>query len=162
MTRKEQIAAYNEALDAEMKRIGYDTFRRTDEKGIEYVCFLLPVNDNGDVVLTELCVFSASDYCYGMQFYSTIAGKFENRLPELETAIARWNLDCFGTYGIYYSGMNLYHRQINVMDAEETPEKAARLALYTIAIIRGEINGRIEAVRECIGGGNKIDSAGLQ
>ena len=154
MTRKEPIAAYNEALDAEMRRIGKDIFRRTDENGIEYICFLLPVNDNGDEVLTELCIFSASDYCYGMQFYSTIAGKFENRLPELEKAIAHWNLDCFGTYGIYYAGMNLYHRQINVMDAEETPEKAARLALYTIAIIRDEINGRIEAVRECIGGGN--------
>lgn len=154
MTRSEPIAAYNEALDAEMKRIGYDTFRRTDENGIEYVCFLLPVNDNGDEVLTELCVFSASDYCYGMQFYSTIAGRFEDRLPELEKAIARWNLYCFGTYGIFYAGMNLYHRQINVMDVEDPPEKAARLALYTIAIIRGEINGRIEAVRECIGGGD--------
>ncbi len=150
MTKKVPITAYTEALDAEMRRIGNDTFRRTDENGIEYICFLLPVNDNGDQVFTELCIFSASDYCYGMQFYSTIAGKFESRLAELEKAIARWNLDCFGTYGIYYTGMNLYHRQINVLDAEETPEKAARLALYTIAIIRGEINRRIEAIRECI------------
>jgi hypothetical protein len=150
VTGHELVRPYTEALDAEMRRLGYDTFRRTDENGIEHVCFLLPVNDNGEKVFTELCVFGMNEYSFCMQLYSTVTGKFENNLTELEKAICNWNLNSFGTYGIFYPAQNLYHRQINVLDASDSPEKAARLAFYTIAIIREEINSRLPVILDYI------------
>ena len=150
MTGHELVSPYTEALDAEMKRLGYDTFRRADENGIEYVCFLLPVNDSGEEVFTELSVFGMTEYSFCMQLYSTVTGKFGNSLSELEKAIGNWNLNSFGTYGIFYPARNLYHRQINVLDAGDSPEKAARLAFYTIAIVREEINSRLPDILDYI------------
>lgn len=152
---------YTEALDGEMKRLGYDTFRRTDENGTEHICFLLPVNDNGDEVFTKLCVFGMNEYSFCMQLYSTVTGEFGDSLSELEKAIGHWNQNCFGTYGVFYPAQNLYHRQSNVLDADDSPEKAARLALYTIAIVREEINSRLEEILDFISGDVKASSDGV-
>lgn len=140
------VNQYIEALEAEMQRLGYDTFRRKDENGLEHICFFLPVNDNGDNVFAELSVFGMNDYYFCLQLHSTVAAELGDKLPELEKAVGLWNENAFGTYGIYYARQNLYHRQINVLDADDSPKRAARLALYVLALVREEINSRLPDV----------------
>lgn len=141
---------YTAALEARMQELGYDTFRRTDENGIEQICFLFPVNDDGDEVFMQLSVFGGKKYYFCMEFYSIVGGSFGDNLSALEKATGLWNGEAFGAYAIDDARQYLYHRQFNILDAQDSPGQAARLATYVLTVVGEEINSRLPEVLDYI------------
>ena len=144
------MEGYTEALEAEMQGIGGDTFLRSDENGIEHVCFLIPVNDDGDDVFVEMSVFGMNEYFLCLQVYCTVAHGFGGNLPGLEKAVGLWNGSSFGAYVIHYPGQSLHYRHLNILSADSSPQETARMAFYSLALAREEINARLPEILEFI------------
>ena len=109
---------------------------------------LLPVNNGGDVALTEILVssFNAESDC--LVFYTTMIMEIGPGYEALKEMLLDWNLACpLGSFGIFRQGRQFYHKFVFPFPKNLPPKKLAKRAMYLLEVLYDVISGRFpEAV----------------
>lgn len=148
MSELKDLSIYTDVLETQLKQLGYETTRRKDDNGSTYITFPYAVDDSDYPVIVDTGLFSLGNRYGAMQFYFTLAVDLNKDITQLEKDVMQWNVDGVGVYGIYYPEMSLFYRQVNMIDENDTPDKIAQLALFTLVFIQEELKPRIEAIKD--------------
>ena len=96
---------------------------------------LLPVTEDGAMVLTELAVFRLEDELDLLTFYTTVLMNLEPDTP-VAGALSGWNLTCpIGAFGILREEGRLFHKYTYPAPSAARTEDVAASAEYAIELI---------------------------
>ena len=108
---------------------------------------LLPMNEEGDVVLTEILVssFNAESDC--LVFYTTMIMEIGPGYEALKEMLLDWNLTCpLGAFGIFRQGRLFYHKYVFPFPKNLPVQKLADRAMYLLEVLYDVISERFPEV----------------
>lgn len=147
----ERVKRFQELLEARLKELTLETAYiggGPDQIG-DTLRALVPVTDDGDVVLTEILVTPWAKDCDLLHIYSTMIAEIGPGFEALKEMLPDWNLTCpLGAFGIYRPARQFYHRYSVPLPPETDPEILAEKAFPLLNLIAAVIAERFpEAVR---------------
>ena len=142
---------FQNALENLLKKAGVQT---AELEGVEpqignTLRALLPVTEDGDVVLTEVMMGPYTDDALLLEIYSTMIVEIGPGYEALKEMLLDWNLTAaLGAFGIYRQQRQLYHKYNYIIPTDADPEEMAAEIFYLINLILGVISERFtDAVR---------------
>ena len=142
---------FQNALENLLKKAGVQT---AELEGVEpqignTLRALLPVTEDGDMVLTEVMMGPYTDDALLLEIYSTMIVEIGPGYEALKEMLLDWNLTAaLGAFGIYRQQRQLYHKYNYIIPTDADPEEMAAEIFYLINLILGVISERFtDAVR---------------
>ena len=130
-------------LEALLKKMGYETalVKVEDPQLGDSLRALLPVDEAGNKVLTEVMAFPYGDRTILVQIYSTMIAEIGPGYEALKEMTLEWNLSCpIGAYGIYRENRQFYHKYNYLIPADGEAEDTAMSIFYIIHLVRDVIS----------------------
>ena len=101
---------------------------------------LLPVSDDGEIVLTEFMAAPFTDDANILQIYTALIPEIGPGYEALKEMTLDWNLTCsLGAFGIYREGRQFYHKYNYPIPTEGDPKQMAVEIFYIIHLIQDTI-----------------------
>lgn len=138
-------------LETLLKKMEYETnlVKNEDPQFGDTLRALVPVDEAGNKVLTEVMSFPYDEHALLVQIYSTMIAEIGPGYEALKEMLLDWNLTCpVGAFGIYREGWQFYHKYNYLMPTDEEPKEMAMELFYIIHLIR-DVIGKVfpDAVR---------------
>ena len=106
---------------------------------------LLPIDDDGDMVLTEIILMPYTEDADLLQIYTTMILEIGPGYEALKEMILDWNLTCeIGAFGIYRQGRQFYHKYTYPVPRDIDPDEMAKEAFYLMNLIHAAIADHYE------------------
>ncbi len=151
MINTEDVKQFQAALDARLKELTLETayFDNGPESIGDTLRVLLPVTDDGDIVLTEILATPWVEDCDLLHFYSTIIVEIGPGYEALKEMMLDWNLACpLGAFGIYRQTRQFYHKYTLALPKDTDLGTLPERAFYLLNLIAAVISERLpEAVK---------------
>ena len=133
---------FQESLEDLLKKIGAETAYIDGEEGQlgRTLRALLPIDDRGNKVLTEIILMPYTEETDLLGIYTTMVLEIGLGYEALKDMILDWNLTCkIGAFGIYRQGLQLYHKYTYPVPMEVPPDEMALEVFYLINLIQDAI-----------------------
>ena len=135
------ISIFFSELESLFKKIGLETATLKGEEPQlgDTLRILLPVTEEGNVVLTELLAAPYNEDVILLQIYSTMIAEIGPGYEALKEMLLDWNLSCpVGAFGIYRQGRQFYHKYNYLMPTDQDPDQMAMEIFYVVHLV-GEV-----------------------
>lgn len=101
---------------------------------------LLPVTDNGDMVMPEFMAAPYTEEANVLQIYTTMLPQIGPGFEALKDALLDWNLTCrIGAFGIFREGRQFYHKYNYPMPVDVPADEMAEEIFYLLHLIQDAI-----------------------
>lgn len=101
---------------------------------------LLPVSDDGEIVLTEFMAAPFTEDANILQIYTALIPEIGPGYEALKEMTLDWNLTCsLGAFGIYREGRQFYHKYNYPMPLDVPPDEMALEIFYLVNLIRDAV-----------------------
>lgn len=115
---------------------------------------LVPVTEDGDVVLMELMVASLNEETDLLQFYTTLIMELGPGYEALSKALMQWNFLCpLGSFGIFEQEKQLYHKYGIPVSPKGDAGELAEQTLSILALLYDVISKQFPAAVRLSEGG---------
>ena len=135
----EDVKEFQRELAGQIEELGMETNTAEGTGGTQIgdtLRTLLPVNEGGDVVLTEILVseFNAESDC--LVFYTTMIMEIGPGYEALKEMLLDWNLLCpLGAFGIFRPARQFYHKYALPFPKDLPPKELADKAMYLLEVL---------------------------
>ena len=136
------VMVFLNELEDLLKKMEYQTMRLQGEAPQlgDTVRALVPVDDAGKLVLTEVLVGQFNDKTLMIQIYTTMIAEIGPGYEALKEMTLDWNLNCpIGAFGIFRQNRQFYHKYNYLIPAEGDPKEMAMEIFYIIHLVRDVI-----------------------
>ena len=136
------VMVFLNELEELLKKMEYQTMRLQGEAPQlgDTVRALVPVDDAGNLVLTEVLVGQFNDKTLMIQIYTTMIAEIGPGYEALKEMTLDWNLKCpIGAFGIFRQNRQFYHKYNYLIPAEGDPKEMAMEIFYIIHLVRDVI-----------------------
>ena len=101
---------------------------------------LLPVTENGDMVMLEFMAAPYTEDANVLQLYTTMIPEIGPGFEALKDALLDWNLTCrIGAFGIFREGRQFYHKYNYPMPMDVPADEMALEIFYLIHLVQDAI-----------------------
>ena len=143
---------YFAGLEKELIDRGLETVR-VDGAGSpqvgDTIRFLLPMSDEGGMVMMELLILDLGEEEFLLEFYTTMFTDVEDVITDLSVEIPAWNFLCpLGSFGIFEEEGHLYHKYGLPFSGDTETEKFAKDSVTVMKFLFDIIADKYAAVLE--------------
>lgn len=147
--------AFFQALEGQIEALGLQknwvTGSGTPQLG-DTLRILVPVTDQGDVVLMELMAVALNEETELLQFYTTMVMEIGPGYEQLEQKLVEWNFLCpVGAFGIFTEGRQFYHKYTIPLFREIDAETLAEQTISVLELIYEVISAKFPQVVQLSG-----------
>jgi hypothetical protein len=134
-------------LETKVHEVGTEVRIRSDRSGVKILSFFTPMHDDGSgLVYFELCFAECREEGALFQIFATILPEIADALPELEKAIAAWNLTTLiGVYGVDSPHDQMYFKHRFLLGETAKASAAENLIMNSLYLCYDEINSKYDA-----------------
>ena len=111
--------------------------------------FLLPMSEEGGVVMMELLILDLGEEEFLLEFYTTMFTDVEDVITDLSVEIPAWNFLCpLGSFGIFEEEGHLYHKYGLPFSGDTETEKFTKDSVTVMKFLFDIIADKYAAVLE--------------
>lgn len=132
------ISVFFSELEAQLKGNGLETVMLKGEEPQpgDTLRVLVPIDEAGNSVLTELSVIPFTEDVHLLQIFTTVILEIGPGYEALQEKLADWNLSCpLGAYGIYAPLRQLYHKYNYLMPVGVPADEMAEEILDVLVLV---------------------------
>ena len=136
------INAFLNELEELLKKMEYETARLEGEAPQigDTLRALVPVDDEGNMVLLEVMAGEYDEHTLLIQIYTTMIAEIGPGYEALKEMTLEWNLTCpIGAFGIYREGRQFFHKYNYLMPTDEDEKEMATEIFFIIHLVRDVI-----------------------
>ena len=136
------INAFINELEELLKKMEYETARLEGEAPQigDTLRALVPVDDEGNMVLLEVMAGEYDEHTLLIQIYTTMIAEIGPGYEALKEMTLEWNLVCpIGAFGIYREERQFYHKYNYLIPADGEAKDTAMSIFYIIHLVRDVI-----------------------
>ena len=129
-------------LDALLKKMEYQTavLKSEDPEFSDTLRAMVPVDEEGNMVLLEVMALEYNEHTLLIQIYSTMIAEIGPGYEALKEMTLEWNLSCpIGAFGIYRQARQFFHKYNYPMPIDTDQKQMAAEVFYVIHLIRDVI-----------------------
>ena len=138
------IITFINELEELLKKMDYETARLPGEDPQigDTLRAMVPVDDEGNMVLLEVLAGEYNENTILIQIYSTMIAEIGPGYEALKEMLLEWNLVCpIGAFGIYRENRQFYHKYNYLIPSDGDAKENAMSIFYIIHLVRDVIAG---------------------
>ena len=138
------IITFINELEELLKKMDYETARLPgkDPQIGDTLRAMVPVDDEGNMVLLEVLAGQYNENTILIQIYSTMIAEIGPGYEALKEMLLEWNLVCpIGAFGIYRENRQFYHKYNYLIPSDGDAKENAMSIFYIIHLVRDVIAG---------------------
>ena len=143
----DSVKQFQAALEARLKELELETGHVDGGPNSigDTLRVLLPVTDDGDMVLTEFLVMTWAEDCDLLHIYSTLILEIGPGYEALKEMLLDWNLTCpLGAFGIYRPARQFFHKYSLPLLMDTDPAALAEQAFFLLNLVVAAISERFQ------------------